>query len=368
MGEDRIKPFSEDISTGSEDISTGNEDFLQAEEIKLNLGSKQWQDLRKEIARWKKTGGTLHAKIVGKPDPKEAKELIAERGPKLTEEEEAKLYQTPGIIPPWYPKDPNEESYFYHAMKAIRELNVSAAEVLAAVDKEYDDESTLTERQRDILRVGWNQVFGEKNVFATIDAVKFDKLLTVPKAQGILDAVKRGELTVGWKTGEKYIIDKGLFRQAQKLLSEYASYLLDNPFPKNVKEAERFKKLLSIRYPVPSKTATKSTATSLAKHLLSRQGLKVTAKTFGKIVGKLTSTLASPWLVPLIWSPEIIDIATSKDVQKIWKNMQSEQWWKDAAKRDEIIREKIRKGEDVTFAEKNVIPRGSFYHKDIGWY
>ena len=158
-----LKPFSEDITTGSEDYT----------EIKLNLSSKQWQDLRKEIAHWKRTGGTLHAKMTGKSDVKEVKELIAKRGPNLTEEEEARLYQTPGIIPPWYPKDPNEESYFYHAMKAIRELDVSAAEVLAAVDKEYDDESTLTERQRNILRVGWGQEFGEKSkVIATITEKK----------------------------------------------------------------------------------------------------------------------------------------------------------------------------------------------------
>ena len=148
-----LKPFSEDITTGSEDYT----------EIRLNLGSKQWQDLRKEIAHWKRTGGTLHAKMTGKSDVKEVKELIAKRGPNLTEEEEARLYQTPGIIPPWYPKDPNEESYFYHAMKAIRELDVSAAEVLAAVDKEYDDESTLTEKQRRILLVGWGQEFAEKS-------------------------------------------------------------------------------------------------------------------------------------------------------------------------------------------------------------
>lgn len=148
-----LKPFSEDITTGSEDYT----------EIKLNLSSKQWQDLRKEIAHWKRTGGTLHAKMTGKSDVKEVKELIAKRGPNLTEEEEARLYQTPGIIPPWYPKDPNEESYFYHAMKAIRELDVSAAEVLAAVDKEYDDESTLTEKQRRILLVGWGQEFAEKS-------------------------------------------------------------------------------------------------------------------------------------------------------------------------------------------------------------
>ena len=158
-----LKPFSEDITTGSEDYT----------EIKLNLSSKQWQDLRKEIAHWKRTGGTLHAKMTGKSDVKEVKELIAKRRSNLTEEEEARLYQTPGIIPPWYPKDPNEESYFYHAIRAIKQLNVSAAEVLAAVDKEYDDESTLTERQRNILRVGWGQEFGEKSkVIATITEKK----------------------------------------------------------------------------------------------------------------------------------------------------------------------------------------------------
>ncbi|GAF82950.1 unnamed protein product, partial [marine sediment metagenome] len=54
------------------------------------------------------------------------------------------------------------------------ELGVSAAEVLAAVDKEYDDENTLTPKQRDILRVGWGQEYGgqefaeKRKVIATI--------------------------------------------------------------------------------------------------------------------------------------------------------------------------------------------------------
>ena len=153
-----IKPFSEDISRGSEDI-------LRAEEIKLNLGSKQWQDLRKEIARWKASGGTLHAKMVGKPDAKEIEELVAKRGPRLTDEEEARIYQTPGVIPPWFPDNPHKESYFYHAKKAIEELGVSAAEVLAAVDKEYEDWKALTPKQKDILKSGWDldPVYGEES-------------------------------------------------------------------------------------------------------------------------------------------------------------------------------------------------------------
>ena len=381
-----IKPFSEDISRGSEDI-------LRAEEIKLNLGSKQWQDLRKEIARWKASGGTLHAKMVGKPDAKEIEELVAKRGPRLTDEEEARIYQTPGVIPPWFPDNPHKESYFYHAKKAIEELGVSAAEVLAAVDKEYEDWKALTPKQKDILKSGWDldPVYGEKSFSEDISYGQETDEFAMSQAGSIVHLIK------GWETGKRinidaaldilrdmgktkkdYLISKGLFRQAQAAVTDYIKSLQKHVADDSkgfarmkkqdaIKEIKEIKKLLTVRYPALSKTATKSTATNLAKHLLTKQGLKVTAKTFGKIVGKLSGTLMSPWLIPLIWSPEIIDIATSKDVQKIWKNMQSEQWWKEAAGRDEIVREKIKQGEKVVFS-KNVIPYGEFYHKDKGWY
>jgi len=134
-------------------------------EVKLNLGSKEWQDMRKEIARWKKSGGTLHAKMTGKPDPKEKKEveeLIAERGPNLTEEDKDLIAWTPGIIPPWFNKNPSKDSYDYHAIQAIKDLGVSAMEVHYAVERAYTGDPPLTAKDKDILRVGWGQVFAEK--------------------------------------------------------------------------------------------------------------------------------------------------------------------------------------------------------------
>ena len=137
------------------------------------------------------------------------------------------------------------------------------------------------------------------------------------------------------------------------------------PFSESISTgSEIFQKSVSVKS--PSKKVIQSTATKLAKHLLTKQGLKASAKTFGKIVAKLSGTMMSPWLIPLIWSPEIIDIAKSKDVQKVWKNMQSETWWTEAQKRDEIIREQVKKGKKVIFA--NVIPQSENYHKDVGWY
>ena len=213
MGKDRIRPFSEDISTGSfaetehfdprieysrkavvldllrqgltpegiRDILTTEEKsdwkiseirkilielgmpksklwkLGSYEEIKLNLGSKEWQDIRKEIARWKKSGGTLHAKLKGSKEKEEHKKnieiLIAERGPKLTSNEMDEIAATPGIIPPWwvgFAKD----GYYDGATKAIKELGVSAIDVHLATERDYTDKP-LTEKEEEILQAGW---------------------------------------------------------------------------------------------------------------------------------------------------------------------------------------------------------------------
>jgi len=59
MGKDRIKPFSEDISTGSSEPGSFRE-------IELTKGSPDWNQLLGDIKQWKKSGGTLHAKLKGK--------------------------------------------------------------------------------------------------------------------------------------------------------------------------------------------------------------------------------------------------------------------------------------------------------------
>jgi len=143
-----IKPFSEDISRGSEKYT----------ELELQLGPADWQKLRSEIQRWKKSGGILKAKLKGKEDKakqeKRINELVSKRGPTLTEDEEDEIAVTPGVIPPWFPKNPGKDNYYYGAIKAIKELGVSALDVHLAVERDYTDES-LTDKEREILRVGW---------------------------------------------------------------------------------------------------------------------------------------------------------------------------------------------------------------------
>ena len=116
------------------------------------------------------------------------------------------------------------------------------------------------------------------------------------------------------------------------------------------------------------KRLIKVKAKRLVQHLISKEGLKLTAKITAKIAGKFLKVLASPYLWPLIWAPEIIDLATSKDVRKVWKNMKSEEWWKEAKKRDTEARKRAKAGKKP-FSEPNpTIPQGEYYHKDKGWY
>ena len=147
-----IKPFSEDISTG---------DFR---EVELRLDSADWQKLREEIRRWKKAGGILRAKLKGEKDKtqheKRIRELIAERGPKQTSEEEDEIYATPGIIPPWWGKG---DGYYKGAIKAIKKLGVSALEVHLATERDYTDKP-LTDSEKRILRVGWPEVKHSENI------------------------------------------------------------------------------------------------------------------------------------------------------------------------------------------------------------
>ena len=66
---ENLKPFSEEITTGNTDNTESQ--FLKinnnfGEQTTLKLGSQEWQKLLANIRQWKKTGGTLHAKLSGK--------------------------------------------------------------------------------------------------------------------------------------------------------------------------------------------------------------------------------------------------------------------------------------------------------------
>ncbi len=176
------------------------------------------------------------------------------------------------------------------------------------------------------------------------------------------------------KNKEKFIIDHTLFRRAQKIVTEQVIALQKSApgevFTKAMADKiTNYKKLLAVRNKVPSKAFITAVSSKTAKELLKKQGLKATAKIIGRIASKISGALLSPWLVPLIWSPEIIDIVTSKDMQEMWKNMQNEKWWRDAAQRDEIIRQETAEGiSPKLFSTNNIIPYGEYYHRDSGWY
>ena len=123
-------------------------------EMTLTMGSKQWQKLREEIKKWKKTGGVLKAKLKGKKGKetkKRIKELVAERGAKLTSEEMDEIATMPGVVPPWWGKS---NGYYAGAKKAINKLGVSALDVHIAVERDYTDKP-LNKIQKKILKVGW---------------------------------------------------------------------------------------------------------------------------------------------------------------------------------------------------------------------
>jgi len=112
--------------------------------------------------------------------------------------------------------------------------------------------------------------------------------------------------------------------------------------------------------------AVRSLATKVVKHLASKEGLKLSAKVTAKAIMKLSKLFASPWMAPIIWAPEIIDIATSEEVKRMWNNFKSEEWWKEAKKRDEAVRKEVK---ERGYSEVNILePLGNYYHKDRGWY
>ena len=147
-----VRPFSEDIN-------------IEFKEVELNLGSKDWQTIQKAIHKWKKEGGTLHAKLKGEGLDKNemhdfARKIVEDRGSHLTDEEKNLVAWTPGLVPPWFDSTTDPEEYDFCATKAIEKLNVSAMDVHIAVEKSYTGKS-LTPKQKRILEVGWNEKFGE---------------------------------------------------------------------------------------------------------------------------------------------------------------------------------------------------------------
>jgi len=201
---------------------------------------------------------------------------------------------------------------------------------------------------------------------------QFQKITAKTHAVQVLEQIADGKPFFGYGKNRVWIT-KDIFRKAQAKVvgalkaGPKAVLGLQPGIPYNVQE-KRLKKLLTVRYPTISKPAIKSTATKLAKHLISKEGLKASAKTVAKIAGKFLKVLSTPYLWPLIWSPEINDIATSKDVQKIWKNMKSEEWWKEAKKRDIEARKRVKAGKKPFSEPSPSIPQGEYYHKDKGWY
>ena len=166
----------------------------------------------------------------------------------------------------------------------------------------------------------------------------------------------------------KELMKKGIKQKKAKKLVE--NLLRGRTFSGEILQNETTQQIKALKKILRSQQSVKikSTATKLAKHLISKEGLKASAKTVARVAGKLLKVLSSPYLWHIIWSPEIIDIATSKDVRKVWKNMKSEKWWKEAKKRDIEARKKVKTGKEPFSEPSPSIPLGEYYHKDKGWY
>jgi len=81
-----------------------------------------------------------------RPDPEDSL--------KYTPEEKEKLAGVKGEVPPWWPKEPEKESYFYGAVQAIKKTGCSADDVHIAVERDYTGKDLTTE-QKAILKAGW---------------------------------------------------------------------------------------------------------------------------------------------------------------------------------------------------------------------
>ena len=114
----------------------------------------------------------------------------------------------------------------------------------------------------------------------------------------------------------------------------------------------------------------KSTAAKLIKHLATKEGLKLSAKMLARAVSWFTRVS-----FPALWAMDFVDMATSPEVKRRYKELGEMAWWKkyrkeeaEKIKRDLKARLKYKTGGKV-FSEPNPsIPQGEYYHKDKGWY
>jgi len=177
------------------------------------------------------------------------------------------------------------------------------------------------------------QDLGYKDIFAT-SFMNFNKQLNLSQAQRVLNAVREGKFKVGWKVGEEYFIDKGLFRKAQRVITEHNIELLKSLLPSDRFEVQRIKRLLSVKFPEGKMSASsaKSIAKLTAKEIAKKKGITLSPKLLGKWLVKIL-----PWVG---WGIVIGDLV-ARGMKELGTDDKS---------------------------ESNAIPYGENYHRDVGWY
>ena len=177
------------------------------------------------------------------------------------------------------------------------------------------------------------QDLGYKDIFAT-SFMNFNKQLNLSQAQRVLNAVREGKFKVGWKVGEEYFIDKGLFRKAQRVITEHNIELLKSLLPSDRFEVQRIKRLLSVKFPEGKMSASsaKSIAKLTAKEIAKKKGITLSPKLLGKWLVKIL-----PWVG---WGIVIGDLV-ARGMKELGTDNKS---------------------------ESNAIPYGENYHRDVGWY
>jgi hypothetical protein len=298
-------PSEKYLKKYEEGLKTFSEGINNFQDIELTMGDPEWQKLLREMKEWRKTGGTLKAVVKGKDESKN--------------------------------KSKRPTDYTDYNKKVEKELDNYLVEEPIDLDPDTPQEflQDLEHERHEWIQNGLIEDFDQDG-----------ELL----AQGI----------------DSNAFQAGLFefiRNADDYWHDVVQEEVDDILDSLDRESEKINTYA--RKTITSSTA-KSTATKILKYFVTKEGLKISAKTAAKAITKLSGTLMSPWLIPLIWSPEIIDIVTSKDVQKIWKNMKDENWWKEAIERDKKVREEALAGKmPKSFS---TAPYGENYHRDIGWY
>ena len=155
-----LKPFSEDINIGLSNIENKSLWLSDSfKEFELKMGPSEWNKLKLDIARWKKAGGILRAKLGGKKETKaeqkkRVEKILAEKP--LTQEKEDELCVTPGVVPPSWIK--STDPYKSGGARAIEILgNVSAKDVTEAIGNDLGGE-VLSGKDSQILEAGWGIV------------------------------------------------------------------------------------------------------------------------------------------------------------------------------------------------------------------